>query len=77
MKVLGIKIAVFKDKDTDKSVTYCQVHVSDLDKNVVGEAVEVLKIKADLIDDVKLLSPGDEISVTYNKFGKVESIQAV
>jgi len=75
MRVLGIKIGSFNDKDTDKLINYCHLHVADQDKNVQGEAVEVLKIKAELIPDVRILQPGDEILVTYNKFGKVESLQ--
>lgn len=79
MRVLGIKSGSFNDRETGKVIEYCHLHVADKDDNVVGEAVEVLKIGASLIDDVKALKlvPGVGIDVTYNKFGKVSSVVKV
>ena len=77
MRVIGIKVDKFKDKESENMIRYCQLHVAFIDKKFVGEAVEVLKIKSDLIDDVQLLSPGDEINISYNKFGRVESVTLI
>lgn len=77
MRVMGIKVGSFNDQTTGKVIEYCHLHVADQDKNVKGEAVEVLKISSTLIDDVKKLVPGDKVHVTYNKFGRVEAISKV
>ncbi|MEM2704666.1 MAG: hypothetical protein QXR45_16085 [Candidatus Bathyarchaeia archaeon] len=75
MRVMGIKQATFKNKDTGEIISYCQLHVADNDKNVVGEAVEILKIPGHLVDEVIALKPGDKIQATYNKFGKVDAVR--
>ena len=77
MRVMGIKVGSFNDQATGKLIEYCHLHVADEDKNVKGEAVEVLKISASLIDEVRKLAPGNEIKVAYNKFGRVETISKV
>lgn len=77
IRVLGIKSGSFNDKVTGKLVEYCQLHVAAEDKNVTGEAVEVLKINQDLADSAKALKPGDKITVNYNKFGKVEDFKKI
>lgn len=75
MRVLGIKSGSFNDRETGNNIKYCQIHVASEDKNVVGEAVDILKLSADLHEIGKALKPGDKIQVAYNKFGKVEIIQ--
>lgn len=75
MKVMGIKSGSFSDRETGNIIKYCQIHVSSEDKNVVGEAVEILKLPADLHEDGIALKPGDKIQVSYNKFGKVETLR--
>lgn len=75
MEVLGIKKGSFTDKQTGALVTYCHLHVSDVDKNVEGLAVDVIKIPQFLLQDAIKVKVKDNISVTYNKFGKVDSIK--
>jgi hypothetical protein len=74
MEVLGIKKGSFVDKATGGTVTYCHLHVADKDKNVDGLAVEVLKVPQVLLEEANKVKVKDNISVTYNKFGRVESI---
>lgn len=74
MEVLGIKKGSFVDKETGGTVTYCHLHVADQDKNVQGLAVEVLKIPQTLLEEANKVKLNDNISVTYNKFGRIESI---
>lgn len=75
MRVMGIKQATFKNKDTGEIISYCQLHVADNDDKVIGEAVDILKIPGHLVDEVKALKPGDKIQATYNKFGKVDAVR--
>lgn len=75
MEVLGIKKGSFVDKSTGSTITYCHLHVADQDKNVDGLAVEVLKIPQGMLDKGNQVNVGDEISVTYNKFGRIETIE--
>ena len=55
-------------------LTYCHLHVVDEDKNVQGLAVEVLKVPQILLEEANKVKLNDIISVTYNKFGRIESI---
>lgn len=78
MRVIGKQFGSFKDKDTGNTINYCKLHVSAKDEKVgEGEAVEALSIKTDLVDKVKQLKIGDEIAVSYNKWGKPENITVI
>lgn len=74
MIVLGKKLGSFKDKETGKVIEYGKVFViSDDtgDEDLDGQACEALTIKPSMIDD---FSVGDNIKLSYNKWGKVDSI---
>ena len=77
MELLGIKNGEFTDQKTGQVIPYLHLHVADEDKNIIGKAVEVLKVGAKERQIVlsQGLVPGDNITVSYNKFGKVEFVK--
>lgn len=79
MELIGIKDGNFTDKNTGVVVDFLHLHVADEDKNVVGRAVDILKVKSERRDYIKSLGlePGDEIKVMYDKFGKVDDVLKV
>jgi len=74
MKVVGYKVASFKDKDTNKEIEYGKLYVTYPDENVDGLCCEAISVKPVLLDMVKV---GDEVTLSYNKFGKVQEIITV
>lgn len=75
MEVLGIKKGSFVDRTTGATVTYCHLHVADQDKNVDGLAVDILKVPQGMLIIGNQIKVRDKIAVTYNKFGRIDTIE--
>ena len=81
MEIVGIKQSNFKPKDGDDEITgyniYC-TYPLDEDKGGGGLGVERLYVTDKKLENCGYDPEiGDEIRVNYNRFGKVQSVEAV
>lgn len=78
MEITGIKVVSFKGKD-GKSVQGVKLYVIDHDIPVLaGVACDSLFLSRFLLDKIGM-SPddfkvGDRLTVSYNKYGKIQSV---
>jgi len=75
MKVIGIKEQERTSKSTGNKYTAVYLHCTYPDKNMQGQGVERLFCKKENVaPNIRI---GDEIKVSYNRFGNVESVEKV
>lgn len=77
MKVLGVRNLDFKD-DKGNVIQGVNVYVSFPEDGVRGEMTDKLFLSLNKFDSIcQLIKPGDEIEVTYNRFGKISKAELV
>lgn len=72
-KVLGKKIGTFTS-DKGENICYGRLHLSYIDSEIDGTAVEVAKCKPDLIIDV---NPGDDVNIDRDSKGRILDVTVV
>lgn len=71
MTVVGKKLDNFQDKDTGRIIEYAKIFVTYPDVKTTGLVTEALSVKPELLQGLNI---GDNINVSYNKYGKVQDI---
>ncbi len=72
MKVIGKRIGSFKDKDSDRTISFGKLYVTYEDSTVTGvqgTIAETISVKPEVLEEIPI---GSEIVLIYNRFGKVE-----
>lgn len=78
MKIVGKRMVEYTSKKTNNLVKGIELHCVGKRNNVEGEGVENIFIseKSGLYDEVYKMPLNTEISVTYNRWGSVDTLQA-
>lgn len=78
MKIVGKQKVDYVSKKTGEQVTGVTLHCVGTNARVEGECVETIFIsgKSGLFPEVSKMPVGKEISVSYNRYGSVESVHA-
>lgn len=74
MKVIGIKKGGFTDKQGN-DIKFYQLHCVLEDERIEGLSVEIIKVPKFLLETFNKIKLNDMISVLYNKYGSVQSIE--
>lgn len=79
MKIVGKQNVDYISKKTQEPVKGVSLHCTGTRNNVEGEAVETIFVsaKSGLYDEVIKMPVGTEVSVSYNRWGSVDSLHAV
>jgi hypothetical protein len=75
MKVVGKRFGTFKDKTTGNEVKFGKLYVEYQDSTVTGVQgfiAEAISVKPELLEEIPV---GSEVTLNYNKYGKVEDFQ--
>lgn len=74
--VIGKAKVDYVSKRTNQQVSGVTLHVTREDNNVSGLAVETIFIsaKANVFKDADSVKLGDNVNVSYNRYGSVDSI---
>lgn len=73
MKVIGIKKVSYNRKSDGQHIEGMEIHYSYISKNIDGEGVETAFVGQTVIENEGGIVPvpGDEIDLSYNRFGRV------
>lgn len=75
MKVLGVRVLNFTDEKGNQ-IQGVNVYVSFPEDNVQGEMTDKLFLSLNKFESIcEVIKPGDEIEVTYNRFGKISKVE--
>lgn len=79
MKIVGKQRVDYISKKTQQPVKGLSLHCVGTSNRVEGECVETIFVseKSAMYDEVYELPIGSAITVTYNRWGSVESVSAV
>lgn len=72
MKVIGKRIGSFKDKDSDRSISFGKLYVTYEDSTisgVQGTIAEAISVRPEVLQEIPI---GSEVVLIYNRYGKVE-----
>ena len=72
-KVVGIKSIVSKKDKTP----YTELHLVSEDKFVLGYRCETVFVRSDRITNLEALALDSDVTVFYNRFGRVESVSVL
>ncbi len=80
MRVVGKKYGSFTDKNGEV-IEFGQLHcIADFEesksKTIMTEGEEAIVIKL-TVEEVKVVPVGSEVSVTYNRYGKVVGVEVL
>ncbi len=74
MKVIGMKDVDFTTKDNQK-ISGCKLFCTLEDKTVTGVACESIFLSTQKLKDLGYApTVGDELYVSYNKYGKIDNV---
>lgn len=79
MKIVGKQNVDYISKKTQEPVKGVSLHCVGSRNNVEGEAVETIfvSLKCAMYDTVMKLPLGSEVSVSYNRWGSVDTVTPV
>lgn len=79
MKVVGKQNVDYISKKTQEPVKGVSLHCVGTRNTVEGECVETIYVsaKSAMYDEVMKLPLGSSVTVSYNRWGSVESVQAI
>lgn len=72
VKVIGKRVGTFKEKGTDREICFGKLFVTYEDSSMSGlsgSIAEAISVKPELLDEIPV---GSDITLIYNKYGKVE-----
>lgn len=75
MKVIGMRKFEYTSKKTGNTFPAANLYVTEERNNVVGLSCFDIFVRAELVPPE--LTVGDEVRCSYNRFGRVESIDLV
>lgn len=70
MTVIGKRTGSFRDHQTGQEIIFGKLYVVYDAKNVEGQVAEAISVKPDLLKDIPV---GEEVELSYNKYGRVQS----
>ncbi len=75
MKVIGKRISTFTDKKSGEVINFGKLYVTYKDSTVsgvIGEIAEAISVRPEILQEIPV---GSEVTLIYNRYGKVEDFQ--
>lgn len=78
MNVLGIKRISYDRKKDGQHIEGIEIHYTYQAKNIEGLGVETAFVGQTIVEEAGMVPrPGDEIKLSYNRFGRVNGYEIV
>lgn len=76
-KVIGVRASSFQPKDANQTIEGLTLYCAFQDEKIRGFGTERLFVTYPKFVNQVIPNPDDQIRVSYNKYGKVESVEVL